>query len=285
MDISLLEDALVEFKNELERAIRTARFNNKEYNSGQRAKEALIRSQRLILKIHEVAKDSLSAKLDEMEREYSIHPQLGRSSPELKISGFIKAKQQDIVILFDGDRPIRERITEGPLEGAWDVVGKSISEKSIVIGVRSQMSSVAKNFDTLMERAFAETLNLRLRLPGLTMGEVYLLPVKEYDDVAMRQNTIAWKKRPVPVEKFIRTFLGISGREADETNEDLYKYERSALILVDFEQDTPKVFLNLDQLKKEGFVPGNFEADFDLLSPENFAEDLLDVYNERHPEQ
>jgi len=44
-----------------------------------------------------------------------------------------------------------------------------------------------------MERAFAETLNLRLKYPSLIMGEIYLLAVREYDEQLMKQNRIAWK--------------------------------------------------------------------------------------------
>ena len=83
-------------------------------------------------------------------------------------------------------------IKDGPLEVTINSIGKEQSENAIVIGVRSQLSSVEFFFDTLMERAFAETLNLRLRLPKLVMGEVYLLPVVEYDDQAMKENRIAW---------------------------------------------------------------------------------------------
>ena len=251
-------------------------------DNGQRAKEALIRSQKLILKIHEVVKISLKEDLEKGTRKYNIFPPIGESSPELKISGFIKAKQQDIVVLFDGDSPMRELIDDGPLSGSYDTVGKAQSERSIIVGVRSQMSSVAKNFDTLMERAFAETLNLRLRLPGLTMGEVYLLPVKEYDDQAMQNNTIAWKDRPIPVEKFIGTFIGISGRNSKESG-DNYKYERSSLILVDFQKSPPKLFLRLEELKQKGYVGKDFDSDFSQLSPSNFSKDIIEAHQARHP--
>ncbi len=282
MNSALLQRALIEIKSTLESAIQTATFGAKTYNNGQRAKEALIRSQKLILRMHEVAKRSLNQKLLQGERQFSIHPPLGQSSPELKVSGLIKAKQQDIVVLFDGDTPTRELIQEGPLSGSYDSVGKSQSERSIVIGIRSQLSSVAKNFDTLMERAFAETLNLRLRLPNLVMGEVYLLPVQEYDDDYMTYNSVGWKERPVPVEKFIRTFIGISGRGPQPNNEELYKYERSALIFVDFQQSPPKIFLNLDQLKEEGYVSPSFEVNFDILSPDGFTDDIIEIHQQRH---
>src|ERR1035437_1516591 len=179
MQIPELLRAVSEFKNAMEAAVMTATYNGNRYENGQKAKEALIRSQSLIQRIHEVVKLSLDQELNKRGRRHRVYPSVGQPYPELNISGFLKAKDQDVVVLFDGAVPQRERITEGALEGAWDEVGKSQSETGIVVGVRSQMSSVAKNFDTLMERAFAETLNLRLRMPGLVMGEVYLLPMRE----------------------------------------------------------------------------------------------------------
>jgi len=282
MNIELLQQALVEFKESLENAITTATFSGKTYDNGQAAKTGLIRSQKLIMLIHEVVKESIVEKLEAENIQHTIFPRVGQTSPELKISGFIKAKQQDVVVLFDNDRPIPEEITEGPLAGSMDIVGKRQSERSIIIGIRSQMSSVAKNFDTLMERAFAETLNIRLRLPNTVMGEVYLLPLVEYDDLAMVNNTISWNRGNIPVEKFINTFVGISGRKGSETENDLYKYERSALILVDFRTSPPKLFRSLDELKEGNFVQQSFEAIFDLLSPVNFAEDIIEAHKERH---
>ena len=248
MNLILLQQAVNAMKIDLESAITTATYGGASYRNGQLAKEALIRSSTLIMQLHEVVKRSLIAELEAESRAYSIYPPLGRKSPELKITGFIKAKKQDIVVLFDEDQPQSEKIAGGPLDGVTDPVGKTQSERSIVISVRSQMSSVNKNFDTLMERAFAETLNLRLRLPRLVMGEVYLLPVYEYDSEAMKTNTVKFQQGKVDIEKFIRTFLGISGRTWDEKFDDVYKYERSALVLVDFRQNPPKLYLTLEDL-------------------------------------
>lgn len=282
MNLVKLGRAVCEMKSALEDAITSAKYRGKRFKNGVEAKQALIRSQTLILRIHEVVKTDLVDKI-EATRSHSIHPPLGKSKPELKISGFIKAKDQDLVMLFDGDEARRETIADGPLKGDIDPVGRQQSERAVVVGVRSQMSSVAKNFDTLMERAFAETLNLRLRLPGLVMGEVYILPIVEYDDVAMRTNRVAWKKKPIPVEKFIRTFTGITGRAAENVTDELYKYERTALVLADFRPETPRVFLTLEELKSAGAVSADFEADFAKLSPQDFARDLLAIHRQRHP--
>ena len=283
MNLELLQQAIDGMKRHLEAAITTATFNGRNCTDGHVAKQALIRSQGLILPVHEVVKRSLADELQRRQRQFEIHPPLDETGPELKISGFIKAKDQDIVVLFDGDTAVAEQIQDGPLAGEQDVAGRRQSERAIVIGVRSQMSSVAKNFDTLMERAFAETLNLRLRLPGLTMGEVYVLPVVEYDDLAMLNNEVAWKRRAVNVVKFIRTFMAITHRAPENPLADLYKYERSALVLVDFRPAQARIYLTLEELRQDSLVPANFQGNFAMLSPDGFAQNLLDMHATRYP--
>jgi len=275
MNVTLLKNALMSIKTAMEDAISTATYSGNTYDNGQRAKEALIRSKTLIGRLHEVVKISLKEVLQREARNYHINPPVGSSSPELTVAGLIKKKQQDVVVLMDDDYLQPETISEGPLAGQLDPIGKEVAERSIVVGIRSQLSSVDKNFDTLMERAFAETLNLRLRLPSLVMGEVYLLPVVEYDDVAMVENRVAWRPEPVKVSKFIQTFLAISGRSSTTDLAQLYKYERSALVLADFRESPPRVFLTLDELVAGGFVPHIFSGNFNLLSPKGFAEDIV----------
>ena len=283
MNLTALNDAVRQFKRALEDAIRTGTFDGKPYTNGHKAKEALIRSSGPIMRIHEVVKSSLR---DEFQNagagNVTVYPPMGRTSPELSIAGFIKAKKQDVVVLADGDAPAPERIVSGPLEGEEDMVGQTVSERALVVGVRSQMSSVAKNFDTLMERAFAETLNLRLRLPRLVMGEVYLLPVFEYDNEAMESNRVLFNNQAVPVAKFIKTFLAISGRVAFANQNDFYKYERSALVLVDLKPDNPVLFTTADQLKRAGLLSANSTLDFEAISPMGFAGDIVAAHRERH---
>lgn len=283
MDLNRLQSAVTGIKRDLEEAITTAQFNGKTYESGHRAKTGLIRSARLINRLHEVVKHSLARELERRNREHDIYPPVGDTSPELRLSGLLKSKKQDVTVLFGGDEPEPETIDEGPLAGNKDKVGFEQSQRSLVVGIRSQMSSVAKNFDTLMERAFAETLNLRLRLPHLVMGEVYLLPVVEYDDQAMRNNRIGWKDSAVPVEKFINTFLAISGRAADAGEDAQYMYERTAFVLVDLREEPPRIFLDTDELRDAGFLPEDYDHSFDVLSPEDFASDIIDIHEERHP--
>jgi hypothetical protein len=283
MNLELLQSAVTGMKTAFEDAVVSRKFKGRCYSNGQLAKEALIRSQRLIMGIHEVTKRSLHDELTNLGRDFSMHPPLEASAPELSICGFLKAKKQDVVLLMDGADAVPESIVEGPMAGAEDEVGFATSERAIVVGVRSQMSSIAKNFDTLMERAFAETLNMRLRLPRLVMGEVYVLPIVEYRDDEMRRNRVAWEARPVKVAKFVRTFLGISGRVATDETGELYKYERSALVLVDFRESPPRIFLRGDELVEAGLLDVAGAAQFGKLSPENFAGDLVAAHSRRHP--
>jgi hypothetical protein len=283
MNISNLKGALSEIKADMEVAITTASFKGRSYDNGQKAKEALICSSRLILKIHEVTKESLQAELERRNLPFAIHPPLGTSSPELPVTGFIKKKRQDIVVLVSNIHPECETVADGPLQGIKDPLGIKATNSSIVIGVRSQLSSVSKNFDTLMERAFAETLNLRLRFPNLVMGEVYLLPLFEYNDEAMKRNLVEFNQQPIPIDKFIRTFVGISGRSA-EAREDLYKYERTALILADFRKNPPELCLTQLDLVRVG-VSKAMADKYEQISPRSFASDIIETYLRRHRRQ
>jgi len=293
MEMNLLRKAVEEIKEDIDFAVKNSSFINakgeiqthnskgEKFENGLKAREALIRSEKLIQKIHELSKICLNKGLiKEGFVDYEVHPPLGKSSPEKDVWGLLKKKKQDVVVLFK--KPIKEKIVEGPLKGDYDLVGKEATKNSIVIGVRSQLSSIDKNFDTLMERAFAETMNLRLRHPALIMGEIYLIPVKEYDEQEMKRNNILFKNKFTNVEKFISIFNGISGRKDQDDILESYKYEKSALILVDFSQNPVKIYQTLDELKKDKIVSEDFNEDYNLLAPQNFTNKLIKKYKKRH---
>ena len=286
MDMALLQEKVQEIRDEINETVINGEFTKSNgdvvsKDNGLQAREALIRSEKLIQKIHEVAKVSLANEITHSGLEnFEVHPPIGSPSPEKDVWGLLKKKKQDVVVLFQ--QPESETIEEGPLIGKVDLLGKEATKNSIVIGVRSQLSSIDKNFDTLMERAFAETMNLRLRHPYLVMGEVYLLAVKEYDEQAMKENRIAFKNRFTNVEKFISIFDGISNRMDHENLYESYKYEKSALILVDFSQNPVKIYTSLDELKADGIVSSDFNEDYDILAPQNFASGIVEKYLDRH---
>ena len=282
MNKTLLANAISEIKQAMYHAITTASYNNKNYRTGLEAKTGLIRSESLIQRIHEVTKRSLLDELRERGIERESHPPIGMTSPELNVWGFLKKKKQDIVVVVGGQKPVPEKIDEGPLAGQIDEIGRQTTQRSIVIGVRSQLSSVDKNFDTLMERTFAETFNLRLRHPRLVMGEVYMLAIKDYDEQLMKDNQVGWKKDFTNVERFVSIFNNLNLRDDFQNVRNFYKYDRCLLLLVDFSADPPKIYETGDQLCEDGVVGDSFVEDFSRLSPVNFSQDLTDAYLRLH---
>lgn len=279
MDLDLLKNAVSKFQEALFSAIKTATYNGNIYGNGQKAKEALIRSQSLIMKIHESTKVSVLNTLQaNFDNNWVVHPPVEANSPELKIFGLLKGKNQDLVFLKDAQRPLT--FDDGPNFGAIDTVGEQATSTSIVIGIRSQMSSVDKNFDTLMERAFAETLNLRLRTPILCMGEVYLLPLRELDSKAMENNQVEFKREKVNIEKFIRIFNAFSDRQSVRVEEQ-YKYDATCLVLVDLEQSPAKVITSGSELQ-EYDVPASLCSHFDSIAPVDFDKRIVAQYKKFH---
>ena len=140
------------------------------------------------------------------------------------------------------------------------------------------MSSLAKNTDTLFERTFAEALNLHLRYPDVVLGEVYLIPIHEYDEQSVEQNKVFFSSRQTNLEKYISFFNAINNRLASGP---AYAYERCSLLIVDFNQSQPKLYKNSEELKDDGFIPNDFDIEYESLNFQNFAKDILEVYKER----
>jgi hypothetical protein len=259
-------DYLTTLKHEYEDAITTG---------GREKVTSLIRSKHIINNIHEYVKAKLIEKGVNQEK---IYPRVDETKPEKTMAGFLKQKAQDISIL--SSTPTPEDITEGVLLGKKDKIGKAILNSSISINVRSQLSSISKNFDTLYERTFAEPLNLHLRVPKLVMGEVYLIPLRAYNSKSMLSKKIHLSES-LPI-KYIPAFQKINLRESIVGNE--YKYERACLLIVDFQTDPPTVINDTDQLIKQGILDEENADEYSLdnLTIDNFVEDILAIYKKRH---
>lgn len=258
-----IHQILLQIKRDFDRSITTAKFNGKKYANGNKAKEALIRSQKIINLIHEFVKNDFA---NSGVPTQMIFPPVGSSKPEIKIKGFLKSKNQDVTII-----PFDEQITLSDTDSPNN-------EKILSVNIRSQLSSLAKNIDTLYERTFAEALNLHLSYPRQCLGEVYLIPTHEYDDKAMLKNKVIYKSVS-KIESYIKMFQAINNRR--ETDKDGYKYERVCLLIVDFRQDEPKLYESIESLKKDGLVPQESTVTLENLTPKNLAIDLLSIYRSR----
>lgn len=262
-----LEDALRNIKQDYELAIR---------NGGNKQKESLIRSGKLINHIHEFIKKDL---IVHGVSKNKIYPTISKSTPELRLSGFLKNKFQDITVL--PDTPKQEEITSNSvLIGKQDIVGTDLTNKAITINVRSQLSSLAKNFDTLFERTYAESLNLHMRSHKIVLGEIYLIPLYEYLEQAAKQKKIEFSKNPIN-EKFPIGFNALNARKNIKNS--AYKYERVVLLVVDFRQSVPKI-INKKQLLDLNIIDekiSNTISD-NLFNPHSLVPNLLEIYKIRH---
>ncbi len=117
---------------------------------GEDAKQAMIRSSRPILNLHEAVKSEL---LKACVAKDLIFPPLNSRTPELKLAGSRKQKKQDVCIV-PNHKKAEEILKEGLLQDVVDEFGQKFTERTIAINVRSQISSIQKNFDTLYERMY-----------------------------------------------------------------------------------------------------------------------------------
>ena len=132
---------------------------------------------------------------------------------------------------------------------------ENINGPQIIIGIRSQMSSVAKNILTYYEEIIGDCISLHDRFPMAVLCYVYLLPkhpLKEGLD------------EKVNLERAEHLFERIAGRKDLRDTKD--KYEHFAFLKVDFETDPPTLIDTTPQ-----------------LSIENFFDNILKTYNDRKP--
>ena len=252
-------------------------INSSIIEGGNQGKTAMIRSSRPILCIHEAVKSSL---VQYGVNPINIYPPSKSRTPELKLAGALKQKYQDICIVPNLIKPIDEILTNGLLKGTLDSYGTKFTNHTLVINVRSQISSIQKNFDTLYERTISESQNLHDRCPEICMGEVYLIAIPEYNDKYFGNNIVDFKRISQSiVEKYIKSFNAINMRT--DISKDFYKYERVCLLIVDFSKTRPKLYNTDSELIKDGLLPKDTEVSIENLTFDKFVPSLLNTYESR----
>lgn len=111
------------------------------------------------------------------------------------------------------------------------------------------------------------------------LGEVYLIPVYEYDEATMNERRITFKSHQTNVAKYISFFSAINGRT--DSNDELYKYERCTLLIVDFKYERPVLYRSTSQLIEAGLLPKDFSLPLEALSFDTFTRDILSSYAQR----
>jgi hypothetical protein len=132
---------------------------------------------------------------------------------------------------------------------------ENINGPQIIIGIRSQMSSVSKNLLTYYEEIIGDCISLHDRFPMAVLGYIYVLPQKSIKP---------GKNENVNLDRAEKLFERITGRS--DWREPKDKYEHFAFLKVDFESDPP-VLLETSS----------------LLQIDSFFDNILSTYNERKP--
>lgn len=134
------------------------------------------------------------------------------------------------------------------------VISHYANGPQIVIGVRSQMSSIGKNIENYYEGIIGECISLHDRFPMATIGYVYLLPTEPIKPGLSEE---------VNLDKAEKLFEKITGRSDWRDAHD--KYEHFAFLKVDFTQDPPSL------------LPTSA-----LLQIETFFDKLIATHNDRN---
>jgi hypothetical protein len=132
---------------------------------------------------------------------------------------------------------------------------ENINGPQIIIGIRSQMSSVSKNILTYYEEIIGDCISLHDRFPMAVLGYIYLLP---------KNPIIAGRNESINLGRAEKLFERISGRTDWRDTKD--KYEHFAFLKVDFDKDPPSLI---------DTIP--------LLSIDNFFDKILQTYEDRKP--
>lgn len=277
-----IQDAVNQIKQDYETAI------------GNGTQASTIRTSRLIKYVHNALKtdflnNNIHPSLINPSKEHLmkvINPPTRRTNrakklydKELKLAGFLKTKKQDISIIPNNIHITPEQLTVNTMMNGYnDIYGNVFTESVLSVNVRSQLSSIWKNFDTLYERTFAEALNLHQRLPSIVLGEVYMIPVKEYTDQSTTGNMVFSN---IDIGKYIAAFQAINGRlsHADEK----FKYERCCLLIVDFDRAVPRIYNTTAELIQDGILPQGSTVSMTGLDYQNFVTDILNIYTTRFP--
>ncbi len=244
---------------------------------GNKSKTAMIRSSKPILNLHEAVKSQLVQNGVNIDL---LYPPIDCRSPELKLAGSLKQKDQDVCVVPNDIKPQKEILQVGLLKGTEDFYGENYTEKTLTINVRRQISSIQKNFDTLYERIFSEAQNLHDRCPKMVLGEVYMIAVPEYDDKEFENNRFVFKSiSPKIVEKYLKSFHAITNRS--DTTKYFYQYEATCLLIVDFSRAIPKIYHTTKELIADGLLPNDTTIKYEGLDWGNFSSKLLNIYSTR----
>lgn len=196
--------------------------------------ELAVRGQVFIKKLHEYVGTQLSARLT----RFALHRKIKVRS-EATILGSTKPKNVDVAVI-DPDN--------GPL---------------VLIGVRSQMSSVGKNVLTYYEGIVGECISLQERFPMSTHGYIYLHPLASIKEGRERE--------AIDHKRYARMYAAVTGRSGADYKNQRGIFDEFAYMVVDFEASPPKLH---DELVRSTIPDRD-------MSIETFVDRIVERFNSR----
>lgn len=253
---------------------------NKISTKGTKGVTSLIKGSKLINLFHEAIKLDLE---QHNINTFCIHPKIGYTKPEIKLTGAIFTKRQDICIL-----PLNIEKKTGYFDifthqkDDIDIYGKDCMNNSLTINIKSQLSSLPNNFSTLFSGFVGETINLKKISPNIITSNFLIIPLYALDIKSIKQNQINFISKQTNIEKYIKTALRISTTNYSYISNNIELNDRLGLLIIDFSQDIPYIFKNDQELREKGIISKDFPYSYRMVDTLNFITDILTIYSQRN---
>lgn len=163
-----------------------------------------VRSQSFIKLLHAYLIDDLTGRLTPQAKKRGIAVR-----DEVTVLGSHKPKDVDVAVV-DPDN--------GPL---------------LMVGVRSQMSSIGNNVLNYYEGIVGECISLQDRFPMCTIGYVYVMPQRPIKEGKEGES--------IDHQRFARMYAAITGRGGVDYKNVRGVYDEFAYMVVDFDGDPPSL--------------------------------------------
>jgi hypothetical protein len=193
-----------------------------------------VRGQAFIKLLHGFVADQLDARLTRFSRRRGI-----KVVKEATILGSTKPKDEDVAVIDPENGPL------------------------VLVGVRSQMSSVGKNALNYYEMLVGECTSLQEWFPMTTHGYVYLHPLQSIK--------IGKEDETIDHTRYARMYAAATGRDKRDYKTQRGRFDHFAYMVVDFDKSPPLV---RDDIVKAS-VP-----DLDM-SIDTFVDRLIGTFKER----
>jgi hypothetical protein len=163
-----------------------------------------VRGQGFIKLLHAYIGSQLEARLTDFALKRGIQVVF-----EPKILGSAKPKDADVVVVDPENGPL------------------------VIVGIRSQMSSIGNNAPNYYEMMVGEVTSLQHRFPMGTHAYVYLHPLKSIKE--------GKEDEVIGHTRYARMYAALTGRSGRRYFDQIGLFDHFAYMVVDFEQDPPQV--------------------------------------------